>query len=757
MAVETKEEYLAQVDIDKILYKNKTPLNKIFFKEFPKMIPKTRKFNKFWAKEVEKCIDGFWIKHDKEFKYVPGIVYWYGQYTSIDLKGADSKVRNLARPTVRDIEWMYFFAVMVCKGFSGFELDTKYTGLDVVKEYEEVLANGGEIDESILIPKEAYHNNKLKKYKDPLDILWGYYTKSMGKPLFSNEAKNLIDVGARGTGKSFRQSGLCHHNLEFDGAYYYQEFIDAIKSGTPLKTETFVGAGVAYYSCQLISKIEESRKHMPPGQYTLGNKLYDHPFAKPFKGSLSKPSQKPAKQLRDVFYKGKWIEQGTGSLWHHRTFKDNPYASNGSRGSLNVIDEVGFMPNLQASLGQMKECTMNGDVKTGVILMSGTGGDMAGGATIQAMQVFRNPIAFQCLGFPDYYENTGKLIGLFFPCWLGFNRYKDSLGNTDYNKAISKVFFDRKKLRDTGSKEAYDDEICQRPIFPSEVFLDVRGNIFPTGLLRERESEVLTSNDPSDEATIGWMKPTGDGGAAFCPDTKSELAVCSYPVNPSVDNKGAVQIWEHPIEGAGPGLYCAGIDPYDHDQTAGSVSLGSIVVMKLAKKGFSDHDEIVAEYSGRPEKAEDFYEQCRLLGLYYNMTNAMLYENEKLGIKTHFTHKRSLYLLASTPGVLKANTGSKTAQVRQIGQHMSAKVKSECEGEGKEWLVESAGNEKMNLSYIKSLGLLKELIQYNKDNNFDRVIAFILCVIQRNEMYHYVVENVEEQNKMDSFFTRRMF
>lgn len=757
MAVETKEEYLSRVDIEKILYINKIPLNKIFFRDYPKLIPNTRKFNSFWNKESEKCIDGFWVSHCGLHKYVPALIYWYGQYCSIDFKEAGSKIRKIDRPTVRDIEWMYYFALTVCKGFSGFSGDHEFTGLDVVKEIEDLKASGKKLDESVIIPKEAYYKGKLKTYKHPLDILWDYYSKDMGTPLFQNEAKNLIDVGARGTGKSFRQEGSCTHNTTWDGAFTFKEYSEAAVTDSPLKTETFVGAGNSYYSSQLINKCLESLKHMPPGNYVVGGMSYEHPFTKPYKGNLKKPSMVPATQFRDVFKNGKWVEMGSGSLWHHRTFKDNAYAANSSRGSLNFIDEVGFMPNLKASLGQMKECTMNGDVKTGVICMSGTGGDMEGGATLQAMSVFRNPEAFQCLGFPDHYEQTGKLIGLFFPCWLGFNSYKDELGNTDYNRAIAKVFADRRKLRSAGNKEAYDDEICQRPVFPSEVFLDVRGNIFPTGDLREREMNVLSSTDPKDTPAVGWMEMDGDGNAVFKPDIKCEREVCSYPVDPTRDNTGAVQIWEHPIPNVSAGLYCAGIDPYDHDQTAGSVSLGSIVIMKLAKVGFSAHDEIVAEYSGRPEKADDFYEQCRLLGLYYNMTGSMLYENEKLGIKTYFDHKRSLYLMASTPGILRANADSRTAAVRQIGQHMSTKVKAECEGEGNTWLKEAAGDGKRNLDYIRCLGLLKELITYNKDGNFDRVIAFILCVIQRNEMYHIEVEKTSENEVFDDFFSRSLF
>jgi len=119
----------------------------------------------------------------------------------------------------------------------------------------------------------------------------------------------------------------------------------------------------------------------------------------------------------------------------------------------------------------------------------------------------------------------------------------------------------------------------------------------------------------------------------------------------------------------------------------------------------------------------------------------------------------SIGLLAFTPGVLKANETSKTARTRIYGQHMSIIVKDEVELYLREWLLTPIGDGKLQLHTIKSIPLLKELISYNKNGNFDRVIALMLCIILLVETRNYAVEKVKEEIKADNenFFNRKLF
>jgi len=84
-------------------------------------------------------------------------------------------------------------------------------------------------------------------------------------------------------------------------------------------------------------------------------------------------------------------------------------------------------------------------------------------------------------------------------------------------------------------------------------------------------------------------------------------------------------------------------DPYDHDESFTN-SLGSTFIFKRVKAGEAWNDVIVAEYSGRPATAEEYYENVRKLLIFYNAR--LLFENERKGIYPYFTNKHCDYLLA---------------------------------------------------------------------------------------------------------------
>jgi len=237
----------------------------------------------------------------------------------------------------------------------------------------------------------------------------------------------------------------------------------------------------------------------------------------------------------------------------------------------------------------------------------------------------------------------------------------------------------------------------------------------------------------------------------------------TYPVKAADDNHGAVVIWEKPEEAAEYGWYVAGNDPYDFDIAPNSVSLGSVIIIRRATPLNGGFDRIVAEYTGRPGLASEFYEQVRRMLRWYGNASC-LYENEKQHIKEHFKKMYSMDLLAYTPGVLKANETSKTAKTRVYGQHMSTPVKNECEIYLREWLLSPIGDGKLQLHTIKSIPLLDELISYNVDGNFDRVIALMLAIIQLIQMRNIIIEAAkpksEEEEEGDirkDFFNRPLF
>jgi hypothetical protein len=73
------------------------------------------------------------------------------------------------------------------------------------------------------------------------------------------------------------------------------------------------------------------------------------------------------------------------------------------------------------------------------------------------------------------------------------------------------------------------------------------------------------------------------------------------------------------------------------------------------------------------------------------------------------------------------------------GSSGSSGIKDMCELYLKDWLyterTDINGIKKFNFHYIKSIALLKELIAYDIEGNYDRVIAVMLCILQTKELH----------------------
>lgn len=195
-------------------------------------------------------------------------------------------------------------------------------------------------------------------------------------------------------------------------------------------------------------------------------------------------------------------------------------------------------------------------------------------------------------------------------------------------------------------------------------------------------------------------------------------------------------------------------DPYDMNES-GTNSLGSVIIFKRFKAGEAWVDTIVAEYSGRPSTADEFYENVRKLLLFYNAR--CLYENEKIGIYQHFINKHCDYLLADQPDKVIAQIFRDSKVNRKKGCHMTKQVRQYAEEKINEWLREEYEPGHPNLERIYSEPLLEELIMNNGERNVDRVIALCMVMIYREELYQVKVQANKDENKQVQLFDMPLF
>jgi hypothetical protein len=458
---------------------------------------------------------------------------------------------------------------------------------------------------------------------------------------------------------------------------------------------------------------------------------------------------------------GNKIEKGYKSEIIGATLGGNPNKVRGKRGKLIIFEEAGSFKEL-GDAWQIARPSVEQDGETfGLLLAFGTGGDEASNfATLRDM--FYNPEAYNCLGFENIWDLApgDKKCGFFIPQYAnldnrrpdGTRLYMDKDGNTLVNEAKKYILELRKnEIEQSSNSAAVDRYIAERPITPSEAMLQFGGNIFPKKELQDRLALIRTNTKLQGTKQVGELHQTPEG--RFVWTQKKFGDITTYPLDKKEDPTGSIVIWEHPEPDPPYGLYIIGVDPYDFDQS-GTNSLGSCIVYKRFMNMDSYSDMIVAEYTGRPPAAEDFYEGVMKLALYYNAN--VMYENEKKGLYTYFATKHSDYLLADQPSILNDVIKNMTVN-RKKGCHMNKQIKLWGEGLMMDWLLEKDQTGMRQLDKILSEPLLEELIQYYDDGNFDRVMALMQVLVYREQMYNTIIQEKVDENHREMFFGGPIF
>jgi hypothetical protein len=665
----------------------------------------------FWKEQKRRCIEGYWVGG----KWMPGTLYYYCNFHTIRFEDENVGSRKVGRPWLRDIEWEKAYVYEEAQGFSGFSGDTLFT---CDRKY------GPEKEKAIKYGWMTEDEAAKKIYVDAREYLRRLHPTDLGKPLYRNQAKNVLDLEARGGGKSYWSSSLIMHNFLFDGAYDYEVYLENKRNKTPLTSDTVVGAIESKYSDDLLKKVRLGIEHLPDKQIINGEN-YPSPLFISTTGSLAS---------------GKTLTSTMGSVINHRTFMDDPLAANGTRPNRAFLEEVGFMNNIIEVWGALESTQASADYKNLVIYGLGTGGLSTHGAVTYTKEIFNNPDEFNCLAFEDTWEGKGK-IGFFVPGTHTINKFKKGPNmETDVDKATMYIEEEIAKAKLSGNKRRYMAEIINKPMKPSDIFLTVEGNFFPIEDIRERLA-VLETDRKILEAAWHVEFVIKDGKVEWVMSNKPVLR--DYPHRRGDILDTAVEIWELPRakDGDRPpyGRYLASLDPVDND--------GGDDVDHSLSSGFildSWTDRIVAEYTGRTKLAEDFYEQWRRCLIFYNaMCN---YERNIKGFYPYMKRHTSLHYLADQPEILAEKGLAKRQDTGNLtkGVHCNVPIINWGLDLLMSYIDEKAYDQPdleetdeavfmRNLDTIKSVGALQEMIAYNSDINVDRISSLILLMMLRED------------------------
>lgn len=397
----------------------------------------------------------------------------------------------------------------------------------------------------------------------------------------------------------------------------------------------------------------------------------------------------------------------------------------------------------------------DGVVKFGTSIYIGTGGNVE--KIIESELIFRDPKGFSMLEFNDIWEGNGK-IGWFVPAYYMDGNYKDKNGNTNLADAIEVYEKRRAEKKKSKSSSAIDLEMMNYPLKPSEMFINKLGNRFSIADLKQQLVEVQSNKkDYADKHWYGELTLTTKGEVKFKP-VESNNVVHDYPVLDNKNKSGCIEIFEMPKRNSEnnvfPNRYYLGTDTYDDDDS-NTNSLGSILVMDAWTK------RIVAEYTGR-RGTREFYEITRKLTLFYNGVNN--YENNKKGLFWHYEKMKSLNILAETPESLRdeANISIRRTGNTRFGTPATVGVNKYAIQLIEMWLDEQAAGKIegiTNIQTIRSIGLLKELISYNPDPNynFDRISALGMLLIIVEDNYKVINSGKENDGRPRKDITKDPF
>lgn len=443
---------------------------------------------------------------------------------------------------------------------------------------------------------------------------------------------------------------------------------------------------------------------------------------------------------------------------------------NGSRGVFYLIEEAGIFKNLLDVYNMIRPSVEEGTSVFGEIIAYGTAGnDESDFASFYEM--FSSPEGYNVQPLTNVFDKEGqgrKEASMFYGAYLNYDdTCMDKDGNSDVTKALLNLCNDRYKVK-YGSTDinTITKRISQYPITPQEAIIRSTGNMFPVTELTQRLNEIDNNPSEYDDVYIGEFIINPQGEVEFKPTV--DRPIREYPLK---DNKvtGALEIFEMPQrDGAGnipDGRYITAVDPYDSDQSE-TMSLGSFFVLDLWT------DRIVAEYTGRPQFADDFYEITRRGTMFYNAK--CMYENNLRGLFAYYSKCHSVYLLAETPQYLKDRqlVGSTSFGNSAYGIRATPPIINYGFRLIRDWLMKPSTkiekNEKgeemevsvPNLYNIRNRALIKELMLWNPVKNFDRVMSLVQLMLYREEkmiLYQGNIQKGEERKdgmENDDYFTK---
>lgn len=446
----------------------------------------------------------------------------------------------------------------------------------------------------------------------------------------------------------------------------------------------------------------------------------------------------------------------------------------GKRSHLMIWEEFGMFPGFIDAWNTSRPNVEEGGYSFGQAIALGTGGT-EGSDFSGALEMIYNPLGYNVYGVPNMFDkgtSGGSKSILFIGEYMNRKGCYDKNGNSDVIKAVLEEVKERVFIKyNSTDPSTIAQRIAEHPMSIQEAVMRRDGTLFPVADLTDHLNYIESNKIEWHRGhLVGELYQGPEGNISFRPTDDDPIR--DFPLKDN-RHKGALEIYELPkeVNGKVPSYrYVGGIDPIDDDHST-TVSLPSIFILDMFT------DRIVAEYTGRPDFADDFYEICRRLAIFYNAS--LNYENDKKGLFTYFSNHHCTHLLCDTPDILRDVELVKSSMYgnKSKGTNSGKQVNAYARRLIRDWLLMPVKQTKVeldehgdevekittvkNLQRLRGIALIKELIMWNPDINADRVSALgMLMIIRENNMKYLPGEGTSIGKKTrknylgnDPFFT----
>ena len=570
----------------------------------------------------------------------------------------------------------------------------------------------------IMLSRRVGGSTKANRVEDFPDVWEGIYWRFHYLNLARTNGHHAIELARRGASKSYSLASMMSHN-----------FILGENEEARRRTTTVLTA----YQTQYLSVNKDGTlaKFVPMIDFVAENTQFPRLRLK----------DSPQDMTWQQGYKDKetGVAKGSLNVVMGVSSKDDEGKLRGKRGYI-FFEEMGSFPNLLSVYNTVRYGLEDGNAVFGLAYLVGTAAEDASDFSA-AKEMLYNPDGYNIQALPNVYDklSQGKSqFGYFFPAYINRQNCYNKDGVSDVIKALLEILEKRYEAKyKTADPNTIIRVVAEMPITPAEATIKVDANIFPITSLTERLVQLDTNPNEIDSINVGTLEFDSAGKVIFKP-------TADQPIRhfPTKDNKvkGAIEFYQMPEIDKTTGAvytnrYILGTDPVDNDQ-ADTMSLSSTFVLDLWT------DQIVAEYTGRQDYAEDNYEICRRLCLFYN--GRVNYENNKKGLYSYFAKTHSTHLLTDVleflrdKQMIKLNPFGNSAK----GTVATAAINSYAIELIRRWLLQpmpvvsdDSENQVMipNLYNIRAKALLHELISFNSEGNFDRVSALGMLMLLRED------------------------